>query len=75
MRRIIERVVTVVTTITWKVSWEEDPLHPTSPIVSAQGEADPVFEELPGRETFPKTTQPDIIVLETKEVDPPEIKI
>lgn len=25
MRRIIERVVTVVTTTTWKISWEADP--------------------------------------------------
>ena len=25
MRRIIERVVTVVTTTTWKISWETDP--------------------------------------------------
>ena len=25
MRRIIERVVTIVTTTTWKISWEADP--------------------------------------------------
>ena len=25
MRRLIERVVTVVTTTTWKISWEADP--------------------------------------------------
>ncbi|MEW6084125.1 MAG: hypothetical protein AB1607_05965 [Chloroflexota bacterium] len=34
MRRIIERVVTVVTTTTWTISWKEDPL-PT------EGNADP----------------------------------
>lgn len=30
MRRIIERVVTVVTTTTWKISWEADPPQPDS---------------------------------------------
>ena len=39
MRRIIERVVTVVTTTTWKISWENDP----SP---ARPEAAPVGLEL-----------------------------
>ena len=28
MRRIIERVVTIVTTTTWKISWEADPPQP-----------------------------------------------
>lgn len=31
MRRIIERVVTVVTTTTWKISWEADPPQSDSP--------------------------------------------
>jgi hypothetical protein len=31
MRRIIERVVTVVTTTTWTISWQEDPPHSTPP--------------------------------------------
>jgi hypothetical protein len=29
MRRIIERTVTVVTTTTWTISWQEDALHPS----------------------------------------------
>ena len=28
MRRIIERVVTVVTTTTWTITWQEDPPQP-----------------------------------------------
>lgn len=28
MRRIIERTVTVVTTTTWTISWQDDALHP-----------------------------------------------
>lgn len=35
MRRVIERVVTVVTTTTWTISWKDDP-PPT------EGTADPV---------------------------------
>ena len=30
MRRIIERVVTVVTTTTWTISWQDDPPHTDS---------------------------------------------
>ena len=55
MRRIIERVVTVVTTTTWTISWENDP----SP---AQQEADPVALELPDDLSEPALP-------ETKEVD------
>ena len=74
MRRIIERVVTVVTTTTWKISWEEDPLYPersrrVKPTVG------PVSNDLPDPEALPTDpTQPGTIVLETKEVDPPETK-
>jgi hypothetical protein len=60
MRRIIERVVTVVTTTTWKISWEND----MSP---AQPEANPVSQELPGVLTEPAAP-------ETKEVDGPVTK-
>lgn len=28
MRRVIERVVTVVTTTTWTISWQDDLSHP-----------------------------------------------
>jgi hypothetical protein len=34
MRRIIERVVTVVTTTTWTISWKDDPLP-------SEGKVDP----------------------------------
>jgi hypothetical protein len=65
MRRIIERVVTVVTTTTWKISWEAD----SSP---SQPNADPVSEELPQLEILPESTPPGPAVIETKEVDPSE---
>ena len=55
MRRIIERVVTVVTTTTWTISWENDPS-------SAQPEADTVALELPDDLSEPAPP-------ETKEVD------
>jgi len=67
MRRIIERVVTVVTTTTWKISWEADP----SPLRS-QPEADPVSDELPQPELLSDPTSFGSTVIETKEVDPPE---
>ena len=65
MRRIIERVVTVVTTTTWKISWEPEPPH-------AQPDSDPAFDELPSLEINPEPVQRSSTVLETKEVDPPE---
>lgn len=39
MRRIIERVVTVVTTTTWTISWKDDPL-PTEPEADTAPSAD-----------------------------------
>ena len=40
MRRIIERIVTVVTTTTWKISWEADPPQPVVPLrTSPAGES------------------------------------
>jgi hypothetical protein len=67
MRRIIERVVTVVTTTTWKISWEAD-----SPQASAK--TDSVSEELPHFEILPESTSPGPTVIETKEVNPSEIE-
>ncbi|HJS17178.1 MAG TPA: hypothetical protein VJ785_00410 [Anaerolineales bacterium] len=67
MRRIIERVVTVVTTTTWKISWEADP-HPSQP------KADPVTEELPPLGVLPESMPRGPTVIETREVDPPEIQ-
>jgi hypothetical protein len=65
MRRIIERVVTVVTTTTWKISWEPD----SSP---AQPAADPVSHQLPPLESLPASTPPGSTVIETEEVYPHE---
>ena len=65
MRRIIERVVTVVTTTTWKISWEADP-RPSRPA------ADPVSDGLLHLEISPESTPPGPTVLESKEVDLPE---
>jgi len=64
MRRIIERVVTVVTTTTWKISWEADPSQ-SQPVV------DPVSDELPQLELLPEPTSFGSTVIETQEVDPP----
>ncbi len=61
MRRIIERVVTVVTTTTWKISWETDP--PESEPVT-----DPVFTEPSNPEVLPDITRPGRAVIQTKEV-------
>jgi len=61
MRRIIERVVTVVTTTTWKISWE----------------ADPGSDDLPGPNTLgdpAQSAQPDLPVVEGKEAQLKESK-
>jgi hypothetical protein len=62
MRRIIERVVTVVTTTTWKISWEADP-DPSQP------NADPVSYELPQLESLPDSAP---TVIDTEEDHQPE---
>jgi len=65
MRRIIERVVTVVTTTTWKISWEAD---------SPQTEA-ALSKDLPSLDSLSETlydTQISSDEIETKEVQPPE---
>jgi hypothetical protein len=67
MRRIIERVVTVVTTTTWKISWEADP-HPSNLA------ADPVSDGTLHLEILPESTPPGPTVFEPKEVDLPEEK-
>jgi hypothetical protein len=68
MRRIIERVVTVVTTTTWKISWETDTSH-------SDPTADPVSSDLPNLHVLSETAQsiqPGTTVIETKEADPHE---
>lgn len=50
MRRIIERVVTVVTTTTWKISWETDPLDSDHLV-------NPVSNDLTSSDVFSETAQ------------------
>ncbi len=44
MRRIIQRVVTVVTTTTWTIAWEKEPADPDSLTTSAAGMGAGSFE-------------------------------
>jgi hypothetical protein len=72
MRRIIERVVTVVTTTTWKISWEPDSsASDPSTLLRKSLEADLVSRELPIQDPL-QSAPPGPIVIEAKEVDPPE---
>ena len=59
MRRIIERVVTVVTTTTWKISWEAEPSQTDAPISNLDISSGTVYD-----------TQTSSGVIETKEVQP-----
>ena len=70
MRRIVERVVTVVTTTTWKIFWEADTPHPNSP-------SDLDSSDLPNPEflsDMAHSVQPDPLMIETKEADLQEPK-
>lgn len=60
MRRIIERVVTVVTTTTWTISWKDDPLPP-------DGNPDPAAPAGSTPDAAPRLPS----VIEPKEVHPP----
>jgi hypothetical protein len=60
MRRIIERVVTVVTTTTWKISWEPES-SPQSPTDDSNSLTPVRSEPLPG--------MPRPAAVEAKEVD------
>lgn len=69
MRRIIEPVVTVVTT-TWKISWDSD-----SPL--SDPAADPVSPDLPARGLVAEAergTLPDPTTIQAKEDEGPEIE-
>lgn len=66
MRRIIERKVTVVTTTTWTISWQDAPPQPSSGADSAQA-------GLLDTDALP-AVQNSLPVNETKEVDSPETK-
>ena len=61
MRRIIERKVTVVTTTTWTISWQDSPPHSAS-------EADPVHPVVSNTNDFP-AAQNTSSVIEAKETD------
>ena len=70
MRRIIERVVTVVTTTTWTISWQDDTLH-----ASGDLQPDSVTENIP-ESNFSRTRAKHIqkisSVIQTKEAEPSE---
>jgi hypothetical protein len=61
MRRIIERVVTVVTTTTWMISWKDDPLP-------SDGKVDPAVPADSTLDAAPSLPS----VIEAKEVHPPK---
>ncbi|HXQ34847.1 MAG TPA: hypothetical protein VN843_12610 [Anaerolineales bacterium] len=72
MRRIIERVVTVVTTTTWTISWQDD-----SPHTSRDSQPAPVANEVPKLDVSherAKHIQRFSPVITTKEADPVETK-
>lgn len=68
MQRIIERVVTVVTTTTWTISWKDDPL-PTDPQPGSVPEG---FSNPEGSPSGAKHTQQFSSVVTKKEADPAE---
>ena len=70
MRRIIERVVTVVTTTTWTISWQDDSIQ-------SNLQPDPVIENVPTSGVSSETAkhiQKFSSVITTKEADPTEMK-
>jgi hypothetical protein len=63
MRRIIERKVTVVTTTTWTISWQDAPPQPSSTV-------EPASDALSNTNILPAPTTPDpSTVIEIKEAD------
>ena len=66
MRRIIERKVTVVTTTTWTISWQDDTLH-SSPAV------DPAQPVVSNTDVLPAAQQASTVI-EAKEADFPVAK-
>ncbi|HKY55175.1 MAG TPA: hypothetical protein VJM08_12750 [Anaerolineales bacterium] len=65
MRRIIERVVTVVTTTTWTITWQDDTPRPDL-------QAGPASEEFPKSDVSHQRTndiQKTFSVIRTKEAD------
>ena len=70
MRRIVERTVTVVTTTTWTISWQEDALH-------LEPQADSVADDIPESDLSHATAkhiQKFSPVIQTKEAEPAETK-
>jgi hypothetical protein len=64
MRRIIERVVTVVTTTTWKISWEADAPQPgsvTDP-VSLPSSDQEILQSTPPRPTTAEAKEVNVSV-------------
>ena len=70
MRRIIERVVTVVTTTTWTITWQDDSLQPnlqSGSVVDGFPKPDLSHETAKHIQNFSS-------VITTKEADPTETK-
>ena len=70
MRRIIERVVTVVTTTTWTISWQDDTFH-----ASGDLQPDSVTDNIPEPDISRATAkhiQEFSPVIQTKEAEPAE---
>ena len=69
MRRIIERVVTVVTTTTWTISWQDDTSHASGDLQPAS-----VARDLSPSQLSPHPQQSDQneMIKSAKEVDPSE---
>lgn len=69
MRRIIERVVTVVTTTTWTITWQDDSSHPGPQ--SAPADENLSQSQLPSRT---QQSDPTNMTESAKEVDTSETK-
>lgn len=65
MRRIIERTLTIVTTITWTISWQEELLH-------LDPDADDFPELVVLQEKTVQYIQQFPLLIDTKEVDTSE---
>jgi hypothetical protein len=70
MRRIIERTVTVVTTTTWTISWQDDAIR-ADPEAGRADQAGLQPKVLPDTAQHARQFSS---VIETKEADPPQTK-
>ena len=69
MRRIIERVVTVVTTTTWTITWQDDTSQASGDLQPASVARD--FSQ-PQLSPHPQQSDQNEMIKSAKEVDPSE---